>query len=358
MLRADWLKQLNMDPPVTLDDWYKVLCAFRDNDMNGNGDPSDEIPMTTCIYKNSGETDALEEMYTAWGKWWKMYVKPEDKHIGYGAYDPAYKEYLLTMRKWIEEGLIDPDFASNDKDAQNRKFLNSVAGSLRGGLGATMGTFIAGLNEEAVVAALAPIKEDGGTSYNCYGYSAGVTADGAVVTTNCKHPEIAVKWLDMFYGGDGMMLANYGIEGESYNMVDGYPTLTDYITRNPDGKSINVALAEFCLGCSNYPFWNDSAVREQRMLSYPAQIEAGTRLVNQSLDLLVPRISMTAEETYDYSAIIGEVETYVKEMTVSFLLGNEDIETGFDAYMQTLKDLGVEDAIAIYDAALQRYYAR
>ena len=67
---------------------------------------------------------------------------------------------------------------------------------------------------------------------------------------------------------------------------------------------------------------------------------------------------MTAEETYDYNAIIGEVETYVKEMTVSFLLGNEDINTGFDAYMQTLKDLGVEDAIAIYDAALQRYYAR
>ena len=48
----------------------------------------------------------------------------------------------------------------------------------------------------------------------------------------------------------------------------------------------------------------------------------------------------------------------MKETVLAFLLGQQDIETGFDTYMQTLKDLGVEDAIAIYDAALQRYYAR
>ena len=359
LLRADWLEQVGKEVPVTLDDWYDVLCAFRDNDMNGNGDPSDEYPLTTGLFVGTSEdTKALEYFYAAWGKMWNMYVNREN-HAAYGAYDPDYKEYLLLMRQWIEEGLIDPDFATNDKTQQDAKFLNSQAGALRSGLGAGFGTFIAGLGDEnAVVGAMSPVMNEGDTSYNFTGRSAGVTAGAALITTSCEHPEIAIQWLDMFQGGDGMILANYGIEGESYAMVDGYPTLVEYITRNPDGKSINVALAEFSLGCANFPFWNDSAVREQRMLSYPAQRETGLRMASMSQDGCIPRISLTADETTEYAGIISEVETYVKEMTTAFLLGHEDIESGFDSYMQTLKDLGVEDAIAIYDAALQRYYAR
>ena len=33
-----------MEVPTTTDEFVAVLRAFRDNDMNGNGDPSDEIP--------------------------------------------------------------------------------------------------------------------------------------------------------------------------------------------------------------------------------------------------------------------------------------------------------------------------
>ena len=199
---------------------------------------------------------------------------------------------------------------------------------------------------------------EGDTSYNFSGRSAGVTSTAAFISSNCEHPEIAVKWLDMFYGGDGMMLANYGIEGEAYNMIDGYPTLVDYITRNPDGKSINVALAEFSLGCSAFPFRNDTGVREQRMLSYPVQREIGLEMAKMSNDRCIPMITLTADETIEYAGIYSECETYVKEMTLAFLLGDLDIESNFDEYMQTLKDLGIEEAIAIQEAALQRYYAR
>lgn len=358
-LRADWLKQVGKEVPVTLDDWHDVLVAFRDNDMDGDGDPSNEYPLTSGLFTpGTIDTIALEAFYWAWGKPLEMYVNAE-KHAAYGAYDPDYKDYLLLMRKWIEEGLVDPDFVSNDKTQQDAKFLNNKAGALRSGLGAGFGTFIAGLGDpEAIVAALTPVRNVGDVPYNFAGYSAGVTKVSAVITKDCERPDIAVQWLDMFFGGDGMMLANYGIEGEAYNMVDGYPTLVDYITRNPDGKSINVALAEFSMGCSSFPFWNDTAVREQRMLSYPAQREAGLMMAKMDLSRNIPNISLTADETSEYAGIISEVETYVQEMTVAFLMGKADIETGFDNYMKDLKALGVEDAIAIYDAALQRYLAR
>lgn len=358
LLRADWLKKVGKEVPVTLDDWYDVLCAFRDNDMDGDGDPSNEYPLTGGMFTDNEDCLAIEYLYGAWGKTWKLYVNG-DGHIAYGAYDPDYKEYLKLVRKWIVEGLIDPDFATNDKARQDAKFLNSQAGALRSGMGAGFGTFIAGLKDEnAIVAAMTPVMKAGDTSYNWTGLSAGVTSDYAVITTNCKNPEMAVKWLDMFYGNDGMMLANYGIEGEAYNMIDGYPTLVDYITRNPDGKSINVALAEFSLGCSGFPFWNDTAVREQRMLSYPAQRESGIRMAEMSQERRVPLVSLTSDETMEYSGLMSDIETYVKEATMAFLLGDVDIDEGFDAYMEELKGMGIEDAIAIYEGALQRYNAR
>ena len=43
-----WLDQLGLEVPTTTEELYEVLCAFRDNDMNGNGDTTDEIPLELC----------------------------------------------------------------------------------------------------------------------------------------------------------------------------------------------------------------------------------------------------------------------------------------------------------------------
>lgn len=357
LIRADWLEAVGLEAPVTLDDWYEMLCAFRDNDMDGDGDPSNEIPLTSG-YDLNDDVRAVEGMYYAWGKDWKMHVGADGQAI-YGAYDPDYKEYLTLMNQWMNEGLIDPDFATNDKTQQDAKFLNSKAGALRSGLGAGFGTFISGFgDEDIIVAAMSPVMKEGDTSYNFNGYSAGVTKSSAVITTACEYPELAAMYLDMYYGGDGMMLANYGIEGESYTMVDGYPTLSDYVMRNPDGKSINVALSEFSLGAASYAYWNDSAVREQRMMSYPAQREAGLQMAAMDNSRILPNISLSTDEISEYSSIMGDVETYVKEMTIAFILGNKDIETEFDSYTNTLQGMGIERAVEIYNDALQRYYQR
>lgn len=43
-----WLDQLGLEVPTTTEELYELLCAFRDNDMNGNGDTTDEIPLELC----------------------------------------------------------------------------------------------------------------------------------------------------------------------------------------------------------------------------------------------------------------------------------------------------------------------
>ena len=42
MYNMEWVKQLGIEAPATLDSFVEMLRAFRDNDMNGNGDTTDE----------------------------------------------------------------------------------------------------------------------------------------------------------------------------------------------------------------------------------------------------------------------------------------------------------------------------
>ena len=44
-INQTWLDNLGLKAPATLDELYDVLVAFRDQDADGNGDPSDEIPL-------------------------------------------------------------------------------------------------------------------------------------------------------------------------------------------------------------------------------------------------------------------------------------------------------------------------
>ena len=72
---------------------------------------------------------------------------------------------------------------------------------------------------------------------------------------------------------------------------------------------------------------------------------------------MIPQIILTAEEKDDYSALMGEVSTYVDEMYNKFITGQEPLSK-FDDFVAEVKRLGIEDAIAIRQAAYERYLKR
>ena len=64
----------------------------------------------------------------------------------------------------------------------------------------------------------------------------GYIKEAMAITSNCKNPELAARWLDYFYTKEGMLLNAYGIEGETYELLpDGTPQYTELVTNNPDG---------------------------------------------------------------------------------------------------------------------------
>lgn len=111
-LRKDWLDNLGLDVPTTLDDWYTVLKAFKEQDPNGNG-LADEVPMST-----QGNVSSVENAYaylaTGFGLTAPVTVQyyPDENGKVVDQYRlPEFKEYLTFLNKLYEEGLIDTAFS-------------------------------------------------------------------------------------------------------------------------------------------------------------------------------------------------------------------------------------------------------
>ena len=59
-----WLDNLGMEVPTNLDEFEKMLVAFRDQDADGNGDPSNEIPMGGTL---RNLVDGIMHLANFWG---------------------------------------------------------------------------------------------------------------------------------------------------------------------------------------------------------------------------------------------------------------------------------------------------
>ena len=351
MLRQDWLEELNLEVPTTIDEWHDVLVAFRDK--KGASAP------LSWEYTMGSLTSANPFMY-AYGTSRDFYLGSDGK-VHFGPAEEGYKQYLTLFKQWYDEKLIDQDLATLALDQVSAKMTSGDAGASIGWAGSRMGTWInAAVKTDPdymLVAAPYPTLKKGDTPQmgqidNRYPNQASVA-----ITTSCKDVETAARLMDYAYGEAGHMLFNFGIEGESYEMVDGYPTYTDKILNNPDGWSVAQAMSAYIRGNYNGPFVQDLRYLEQY---YTIDTQKETNKVwgaTNAAKYKVPPITPTTEESKEYSTIMNEINTYRDEMTLKFIFGDESLDN-FDSYVETMKGLGLDRALEIQNAALERYNSR
>lgn len=351
MLRKDWLDELGLEVPTTIDEWHTVLTAFKEQ-------KGATAPFT---YEQNREqlrdTDPFAYAYNTT----RTFYLGSDGKVYYGAAQPEFKEYLTTMAQWYKEGLIDADLATLSIDQVGAKMTSGMAGASFGWAGSRLGAWTKAAQttnpDYELVAAPHPTVEKGafpefGQIENQYSGRASVA-----ITTSCKDVERAARMLDYGYGENGHLLYNFGTEGESYNMVDGYPTYTDLILDNPDGLPISQAMAGYIRGCYNGPFVQDLRYLEQY---YTLQNQRDTLDIwggSNGKAHVVPPITPTAEESKEYSNIMNEVNTYRDEMILKFIFGTESLDN-FDTYVANMEKMGLSRALEIQNAALDRYNAR
>lgn len=351
MLRKDWLEELNLEVPTTIDEWHDVLVAFRD-EKGATAPLCWEYTMSVLTSANpfTYAYDSCRDFYLG-----------SDGKIHYGPAEEGYRQYLELFHQWYGEKLIDQDLATLALDQVSAKITSGEAGASIGWAGSRMGTWINAAVQTnpdyMLVAAPYPTLNKGdrpkmGQIDNRYPNQACVA-----ITTSCKDIETAARLMDYAYSDAGHMLFNFGIEGESYEMIDGYPTYTDTILNNPDGWSVAQSMSAYIRGNYNGPFVQDVRYIEQY---YTIETQKESNQIWGETDAAaykVPPITPTTDESKEYSTIMNEINTYRDEMTLKFIFGDESLDK-FDDYVKTMNDLGLERALEIQNAALERYNSR
>lgn len=341
MVRKDWLEATGRQTLETVDDWYGFLT-----DMKNRGVEKPLILTQTGIENGflTGAFGVIPDSYVENGK------------VVFGAVQPGYRQFLQTLRQWYGEGLVAKElFSPVAMDRQN--MLDGSGAATFGYAGSTMGTLLKELQAQDPAADLIgvpnPVLERGQTPKFTQKDFLATPANCVSITTQCKYPEIAARYLDYGYSREGMNLYNYGIEGESYTMQDGQPVYTDLILNNSDGLTASQALALYTQTYSG-PFIQEKRYADM-YYSYPQQREAVETWARSDVDQYqLPMISIGEEEYEEYSRIYTAVTEYRDKALVEFVMGVRPIEE-FDQYVSEMRDLGLERMLEIQQAAYERY---
>ena len=348
MLRGDWLDKLGLEVPVTLDDWYHVLKAFKEQDPNGNGE-ADEIPYTTR--NTQAGVLAFMEAFGISGFEANEQFFIEDGQVKYAYTDPRCKEALEFINKLYSEGLIDSEYATNDTNVWLSRLTNEVSGACQDTTARaySLGTQVRAANadSDAYFVVVAPPKGPDVTQMTTSQMQAirGFTA----ISADSPYIKEIVQLFDYFYSEEGSLLMNFGIEGETYTMENGKPTYTENIANDSQGRSILSMLNIY--GHREWAYKQDigyeDALLDETYVNYRNDME-------QYIRPTIPALSFTEEEREVINSTYTEIQTYKDEMINKFIMGKEPLDN-FDSFVQTLKNMGIDDVLAVEQAAYDRY---
>lgn len=214
VIRQDWLDNLGLEVPETLEEYHEVLRAFTFDDPDGNG-KDDTYGLTGLsmetfdpIYGAFGVMAPIPT-YNGTGTYWYM----EDDQLKPQVTNPKVKEALETISDWYKEGIIDPEFVTTttDDDLNNKAMKNQFGMSYHWW---TWEPKIEAQLQEvdpdiSFTRIAPPIGENGESGIRGVGL-----LNGCVVMLNgAKNPEACMRLLDWMYSEEGMMTTYTGVEG-------------------------------------------------------------------------------------------------------------------------------------------------
>ena len=125
-VRSDWMEELGLEEPKTLDDICNIAKAFKEKKDSMGLVASKSI---VNIGNNMYGLDAVFGLYHSYPEMW---VTDEDGKVAYGSIQPETKTALESIAKMVQDGVIDKDFAVKDSDQCNELITSGKAGMFFG----------------------------------------------------------------------------------------------------------------------------------------------------------------------------------------------------------------------------------
>ena len=225
-VRGDWLEKLGLDPPKNYEEFLNMLRAFKYNNPDGLK-PEEVIPITAPglankeypmdIYFREFYWDATPDYILKDGEWVD------------GMLEPNMRDALKRMRDAYAEGLIDTEIITNQTSTCRDKFYSGVVGAFNYWAGYWADRLYNNTvpNVPHVKVVGVPALEESFYVERPPGLM--------LMSANVENPEgIFEYWMELLNDmGPGQNNFTFGVEGRSYEVVDGVRVFLPTKT-NPD----------------------------------------------------------------------------------------------------------------------------
>jgi putative aldouronate transport system substrate-binding protein len=128
-IRRDWLKQLNLQEPKTMQDVLAISAAFAKQDPGGTG-KSYGLPLTKDLLKDV--TFDMRGFFNSYHAYPMQWIKDSSGKLVSGDIQPEMKQALKQLQEMYKDGQIDPEFAVKDLVKENELLASNQIGVVFG----------------------------------------------------------------------------------------------------------------------------------------------------------------------------------------------------------------------------------
>ena len=228
-------ERADSDEPFTYSEFLQLLKDWKAKYPQIDGKDTIAVVIASPGDSINGVFSGMNAMYP--------YYVDEENNLHLQSYDPKFLTAIHQMNELYREGLLDPEWTSNNSELMNQKLSQNNVFCLAGAYwdaSSASNALIAAGNPDAEYLAYKVVADDvdpDGTTLN--GRSS-LGWDAIAITTNCENIEAACKFIDYCASEEGQDLLLWGIEGQDWEYVDGVHTVIgDLIERhNEDGSAV------------------------------------------------------------------------------------------------------------------------
>ena len=346
IVRKDWLDECNLEIPQTIEDWEVMLKTFQQK-------YGAKFAFPFSRFSGAG----LASGFGAYGSMYgKFYL--DNGEIKHAMTQPEYKEYIATLARWLEEGLLDEDSLTMTDEGFRTKAINEDCGAAF----VVMSLFSKVVNDAAAEKSTAewipvpyPAQEEGQPT-NWIQYSSRINNSACYITTSCSEEKIAtaLKWLNYGFTEEGIMYYNYGKLGDTYNVDEnGVVSFTDKILKDKDG--VAAACQKYTgfgnVGMNSIHLTHFTKIKNETIVAEGISTWKGE---TEAAEHLIPPLALTNDEASRLADLDNAVHTYCNEMIMKVVAGETDVSE-WDNVIARMYELGLQEALDIQNAAYQRY---
>ncbi|MBP7402670.1 MAG: hypothetical protein KBA30_08640, partial [Clostridia bacterium] len=346
--------------PTTTDELRVFLQWVRDADANGNGDARDEVGWTgaeKAAVTFARPTDFLMNAFTTQDR--------NGYHIRNGVVrcamiEEGYREGLRYLSGLMADGLMDPNYPSND-EAAIRQLVGQNGGDTVACVSAAhLDTVSTEPDIQAKYEAVPPLAGPDGKAYAYADVFSGMTA--GMIPAGSRQPELAMAWADALHDPEVLLHAAFGVPGTDWQVPasgtvadDGGPARAEILRDVWIGTTLQTWGASFP-GMPRESGAVLTAAVSASIRSLAAECAAARTYEPFVALCALPPFAYDPDTQTKVTEWKTNINDFCRSAITDFIYGNLDIDddAAWSDYIAQLRGLGLDECLVAMQTAFDR----